>query len=407
MVIEMERKSGVLMHISSLPGKYSIGSFGEEAKRFVDFLYDCGFGVWQVLPFGAVDEYNSPYRPDSAKSVNPYFIDLETIFGKGLISKTELDAARQRVSDRCEFDFLRKNRVKLLRKAAKRAGTENFIFTEFLSQWADIKNYANEKEIKIIGDLPFYMAPDSRDVKNNPELFVRDEVAGVPPDYFNENGQLWGNPLYSWNEMKKDGYRWWYNRVRFAAKMFDGIRIDHFRAIESAWAVPKDAETAKKGRWIKGPGMELVDVIKKAAGETFVIAEDLGDITPEVQKLVNMSGFPGMRVFQFGFMAEKDSPHRPENYPEICVAYTGTHDNNTLRGFLPESVSVREVIEQMLESKAALVIFPVQDLLGLGEDARMNFPGRAEGNWQFRVTSEQLDRIDRQYYKEINKRYSR
>ena len=395
------------MHISSLPGDYSIGSFGSEARGFADFLAESGFKVWQVLPFCGTDKYNSPYRPESVRSINPYFIDLEILRGKGLISKTELNEQKQTVPDKCEFDFLRKNRIILLEKAAKRSGEKDFIFNEFLSQWEEIKKYTNEKGVEIIGDLPFYIAPDSVEVKNNPNLFICDEVAGVPPDYFNDKGQLWGNPLYNWDEMKTDGYKWWYERVKFMSEMFDGIRIDHFRALESAWAVPAGEKTAINGRWIKGPGMELVRVIKKATGDAFVIAEDLGDITPEVEELVNESGFPGMRVFQFGFMGTKDNPHRPENYPENCVVYTGTHDNDTLRGFLPADVSVKSVIEELFASRAKTIIFPIQDLLGLGSEARMNYPGRAKGNWKFRITRGQLESIGRNYFKNLNRKYSR
>lgn len=395
------------MHISSLPGNYSIGSFGSDAKEFVDFLVGAGFKVWQVLPFCKADEYNSPYRPDSVRSINPYFIDLKTLHQKGLITKRELDEQKQRTADKCEFDFLRHSRMGLLKRAASRSGEKDFIFMEFLRQWEEIKKYANQNGVEIIGDLPFYISPDSAEVKNHPNLFICDKVAGVPPDYFNENGQLWGNPLYNWEEMKKDGYNWWRSRVQFMSKMFDMVRIDHFRAIESAWAIPMGEETAIRGEWIKGPGMEIVRVIREAAGDTKIIAEDLGDITPEVEALVKESGFPGMRVFQFGFMGDEDNPHRPENYPENCVAYSGTHDNDTLRGFLPADVTTDGVIEEIFASRAKIVIFPVQDLIGLGSEARMNYPGRADGNWEVRITKEQLCSVDRSYFKEINSKYLR
>ena len=395
------------MHISSLPGSFSIGSFGSEAKRFVDFLTDAGFKVWQVLPFCKTDEYNSPYRPDLVRSINPYFIDLEILGGKGLITKRELDEHKQRSAGQCEFDFLRRSRMSLLEKAASRSGETGFIFNEFLRQWKEIKKYANTNGVEVIGDLPFYISPESVEVEKQPDLFICDKVAGVPPDYFNKNGQLWGNPLYNWNEMKKDGYRWWRERLKFMAEMFDMVRIDHFRAVESAWAVPIGEKTATRGEWIKGPGMELVRSIRETAGDTGIIAEDLGDITPEVEALVKESGFPGMRVFQFGFSGEQDNPHRPENYPENCVAYSGTHDNDTLRGFLPADVTTESVIEEIFASRANIVIFPIQDLLGLGSEARMNYPGRAEGNWGFRVTAEQMTEIDRKYFRKLSRKYSR
>ena len=475
----MSRKSGVLMHISSLFGDYSIGSFGKEAKYFVDFLSECGFSYWQVLPFCMVDECNSPYKSYSTFGGNPYFVDLGTLFAKGLITEEELKAHRQQNPYVCEYVRLYHTRVNLLKKAASRVEDrteierfadsdpyiakfcefmalkdlngelswwewENttpdpevvfawkFIQYEFFTQWAEIKKYANDKGIKIMGDIPIYVSLDSCDVWSNKEQYLLDEegrptkVAGVPPDYFSEEGQLWGNPLYNWDVMKKDGYKWWQDRISHMSKLFDAVRIDHFRGIESFWAVPADAETAKAGSWVKGPGMELIDAIKKAAGNTEIIAEDLGDITPEVYKLVEDSGFPGMRVFQFGFLNDGDSSHKPHNYPANCVAYTGTHDNNTLLGYLWElDDSSREkmlaycghsghwesgchsIIRTMFQSHADLVIMPVQDLLGYGSDTRLNIPGKADGNWSYRVTKDQLDGIDKNRFKQLNKTYAR
>ena len=475
----MSRKSGVLMHISSLFGDYSIGSFGKEAKYFVDFLSECGFSYWQVLPFCMVDECNSPYKSYSTFGGNPYFVDLGTLFAKGFITEEELKAHRQQNPYVCEYVRLYHTRVDLLKKAASRVEDrteierfadsdpyiakfcefmalkdlngelswwewENttpdpevvfawkFIQYEFFTQWAEIKKYANDKGIKIMGDIPIYVSLDSCDVWSNKEQYLLDEegrptkVAGVPPDYFSEEGQLWGNPLYNWDVMKKDGYKWWQDRISHMSKLFDAVRIDHFRGIESFWAVPADAETAKAGSWVKGPGMELIDAIKKAAGNTEIIAEDLGDITPEVYKLVEDSGFPGMRVFQFGFLNDGDSSHKPHNYPANCVAYTGTHDNNTLLGYLWElDDSSREkmlaycghsdhwesgchsIIRTMFQSHADLVIMPVQDLLGYGSDTRLNIPGKADGNWSYRVTKDQLDGIDKNRFKQLNKTYAR
>ena len=475
----MERKSGVLMHISSLYGDYSIGSFGDEAKRFVDFLADCGFSYWQVLPFCMTDEYNSPYKSFSAFGGNPYFVDLNKLYEKGLITKTELDENRQKSPYVCEFDRLSKMRLRLLFRASSRVKNKDeienyiekspyllkvcefmalkdanhnepwvewktdkfddeilfawkFIQYEFFNQWEEIKKYAKSKNIKIIGDIPIYVSEDSCDVWSNREQYHLDKdghpslVAGVPPDYFCEDGQLWGNPIYNWAEMKKDGYNWWRDRISHMANMFDALRIDHFRGIESYWAVPKTAETARTGQWQKGPGMELIDVIKEAAGDALIIAEDLGDITPEVCELVKKSEFPGMRVFQFGFLSEEDNIHRPHNYPGNSVAYTGTHDNNTLLGFLWEldddlrnnmlrycghtgnwDNGCESIIRAMTASHAGLVVFPIQDLLGYGSDTRMNTPGSMENNWQFRITSEQLESIDKNEFRELNRLYSR
>ncbi len=467
------------MHISTLWGDYSCGSFGKEAKEFIDFLSECGFSYWQVLPFCPADEYNSPYKSYSTFAGNPYFVDLLLLFEEGLITKEELDEARQQSSYLCEFNRLNEERFELLMKASKRvkapekieeyiserpyiadfcefmtqkalngqkawwewtiAATDadvlfmwKFIQYKFFTQWAEVKIYANKKGIKLIGDIPFYVAMDSADVWKNKSQFMIDEknvpyaVAGVPPDYFCEDGQLWGNPIYNWDEMKKNGYEWWTARIKAMFEFFDGVRIDHFRAIESFWAVPYGEKTAKGGKWIKGPGMELVSKIKNAAGEKLIIAEDLGDITEEVNELVEQSGFPGMRVFQFGFMGG-DSTHKPHHYKNNCIAYSGTHDNNTLLGFLWElsDSNRREMLEYcgytdadwnsgydsmlrtIYQSSAGIVILPIQDLLGYGADTRLNTPGRADGNWCFRITKEQLDSIDKEKFKRLNILYNR
>ncbi len=476
----MRRASGVLMHISSLFGDYSIGGFSEHAKYFIDFLSDSGFSYWQVLPFSMADAYNSPYKSFSAFAGNPYFVDLEALHQKGLLTKEELHACRQHTPYSCEYDRLREMRIEVLLKASQRVEdrteiemfiAENpyleqfcrfmalkevngqtcwmewkreqlcpkrlflwqFIQLEFFRQWTEIKAYANSKDIKIIGDLPFYVAYDSADVWANPELFLLDEsgrpthVAGVPPDYFTPNGQLWGNPVYDWKKMEADGFSWWQARIRHTLSLFDGVRIDHFRALSSYWMVPFGSETAREGAWGKGPGVKLVDKIKEIKGKKLVIAEDLGEITEDVTELLSHSGFPGMRVLQFGFLGEDDSTHLPHNYSENCVAYTGTHDNNTLLGYVWELSETQRsrlfsycgyigtdwaegcdsVIRTLLASHASLAIFPIQDLLGFGRDTRMNVPGRAEDNWGFRLTKEQLDSIDREKYYNLNKLYKR
>lgn len=476
----MKRASGVLMHISSLPGDYSIGTFGKEAKNFIDFLSDCGFSYWQVLPFSMVDECNSPYKSYSAFGGNPFFIDPEILFEKKLITADELFECRQKTPYSCEFDRLRTERMELLLKASARVrdraeiiefiesrpyikqcclfmalksandgrewtewetDTPNddclfmwyFIQYEFFKQWNDILEYAHSKGVKIIGDIPIYVAFDSSDVWGNRDMFLLDseyhptDVAGVPPDYFSEEGQLWGNPLYDWDRMKKDGFSWWKARLLNMFSMFDDVRIDHFRGLESYWSVPADAETAKEGHWVKGPGKAFVDMVNSIRGEHFIIAEDLGDITQEVIDLVEYSGFPGMRVFQFGFLSDCDSPHQPHNYPNNCIAYTGTHDNNTLLGYVWEldedtrkgmleycgyfddnwDACYDRIIATMMGSHAGTVIFPIQDLLKYGSDTRLNIPGKAEGNWSYRLTKEQLDSIDRKKYKRLNYVYRR
>ncbi|MBE7031738.1 MAG: 4-alpha-glucanotransferase [Ruminococcaceae bacterium] len=475
----MERKSGVLMHISTLWGDYSCGSFGKAANEFVDFLSDCGFTYWQVLPFCPADDYNSPYKSYSTFAGNPYFVDLEQLLQEGLIFENELTTAKQNTPYLCEFERLREERLELLFKASQRVKNaeeiEKFIsgspyildFCEFMAlktangqkpwwewdcdktdetilfgwkfvqfkffeQWSKIKAYANQKGIKIIGDIPFYVAMDSSDVRKNTDQFMIDEknipyaVAGVPPDYFCEDGQLWGNPLYNWEEMRKTGYRWWSDRMSAMLKLFDGVRVDHFRAIESFWSVPYGEETARNGKWVKGPGMELISKIKELAKNKLIIAEDLGDITDEVNALVDESGFPGMRVVQFGFLGG-ESTHKPHNYKNNCVAYSGTHDNNTLLGYLWELSEDlrREMLEYcgytdndwnkgfdsmlrtLWQSAAGLVIVPIQDLLGYGADTRLNTPGRADGNWQFRITRDQLEKIDKEKFRRLNSLYYR
>ena len=476
----MERKSGVLMHISSLPGKYSVGSFGKEAREFVDKIYNMGFSYWQVLPLGLTDDFNSPYKSYSAFAGNPYFIDLEILMTEGLLTKEELKKAEQDSPYICEFEKLKKTRIDILRKASKRAKNtkeiENFINNNlklkefciymalkeannglawyewenssyeeetlflwefiqynFFKQWSELKVYANSKGIKIIGDIPIYVSLDSSDVWANKELFLLNEnnkpksVAGVPPDYFTPDGQLWGNPIYDWDRMKKDNFSWWKERFFHSFKMFDGVRIDHFRGIESFWSIPFGAKTAKEGKWEKGPSTDFVNMINKIKGDKLIIAEDLGEITEDVIKLVEKSGFPGMRVFQFGFFGNDDNPHKPHNYPKNIIAYSGTHDNNTLLGYIWELDSVQRknmfeycgcfeddfkkgydsVIRTLFRSHADILILPIQDMLCFGSDTRLNTPGKADGNWRYRVTSEQLASIDSDKFKRLNKLYNR
>lgn len=475
----MERASGVLMHISSLWGDYSCGSLGKSAFEFVDFLKSCGFSYWQVLPTGLCDECNSPYKSLSAFAGNPFFIDLEILEKKGLLTKAELENTRQQNPYVCEFDRLKNERLSLLFKAAKRAENRDeindfidkskefsdfcefaalkqanagrfwkewtvktpkaedvfawrFIQYEFFTQWQKLKDYADKNGIKLIGDMPLYVDLDSSDVYFNRELFMLDkngdptDVAGVPPDYFSADGQLWGNPLYDYGKMEQDGFSWWKRRIAHNLKMFDGLRIDHFRGIESFFAVKNGETTAKNGRWIKGPGEKLVDAVKQTAGDKLIIAEDLGDITEEVEALLKYSGLPGMRVFQFSFLGG-DNPHLPHNYIKNCVAYSGTHDNNTLLGYLWEldgqtrqrmlcycgfkgddwGSGCDDIIRTLFASSAGLVILPIQDVLGYGSDTRMNRPGTAKGNWLYRVTKEQLCGIDKDKYLKLNRTYFR
>ncbi|MDD4689715.1 MAG: 4-alpha-glucanotransferase [Eubacteriales bacterium] len=475
----MERSSGVLMHISSLYGEYSCGSFGNEAKDFVDFLVEGGFTWWQVLPFCMVDDCNSPYQSYCAFGGNPYFINLEKLAKKGLITQDELNQQKQETPYSCEFARLYHTRIPLLIEASKRATNRyeieafinsepqlesvcrfmslkqangqkpwwewetdqpdpqvlfawKFIQFEFFTQWAEVKEYANSRGIKIIGDIPIYVSLDSCDVWSNSELFLLENnkptsVAGCPPDYFSPDGQLWGNPLYDWDKMKETDFDWWKERLSHMLKLFDGVRIDHFRGIESFWAIPAQDCVARNGKWVKGPGIHLVNALKEVAGDKLIIAEDLGEITNEVVQLVEDSGFPGMRVFQFGFLGEYDNIHQPHNYINNCVAYSGTHDNNTLLGYLWEldqnnkndmleycghnprdwDSACTSIIKKIISSSAGLTIFPIQDILGYGSDTRLNIPGKSGGNWQFRITKDQLDEIDTELYNNLNILYRR
>lgn len=479
-LIFMARKSGVLMHISSLFGDYGIGGFSNHAKTFIDFLSECGFSYWQVLPFCMADDCNSPYQSYSAFGANPYFIDLEALHRQGLITEAELSSQQQLTPYSCEYVRLYHTRFNILMAASKRTSNRDeinefaeknkdindfcefmglkatndnkpwyewtneapdkdvvfmwrFINFEFFRQWDEIHKYASEKNIKVIGDIPIYVALDSADVWSNPSEFMLDSsnkpiwIAGVPPDYFCSDGQLWGNPIYNWDEMEKNGYAWWSRRMEHMFKMFDGVRLDHFRGFESYWAVDGNASTARDGHWEKGPGMKLIEKFRDIADDRLIIAEDLGDIDDNVRSLVSDSGFPGMNVFQFGFFGDTSSNHMPHNYKKNSVSYSGTHDNNTLLGYLWDLDSntrrhmlsycgyenpdwengYNNILKTIYASHSDTVIFPIQDLLGYGSDTRLNIPGKADGNWQFRITREQLESIDKQKFILYNRMYGR
>ena len=476
----MKRKSGVLMPVSCLYGDYSEGSFGKAAEDFIDFLAESGFSYWQVLPFCMTDEHNSPYKSLSAFSGNPFFIDIESLAEEGLVTAEELDGAKQYVAYTCEFKRLWEDRLELLFKAASRfedrpaldsfllehpysrefavfmakreANGEKpwwqwtldgyseasfyawaFIEYSFHRQWKRVRSYANRKGISIIGDVPIYVDYNSADVYFHREMFDLDEkgsprgVAGVPPDAFSADGQLWGNPLYSWKEMKKDGFSWWRDRMRHMLSLFDGVRIDHFRGFDTYFDIPATALTAKEGVWRRGPGRPFVDMLKEECGDALIIAEDLGERMASVEKLLSYSKFPGMRILQFAFDGEAESRHLPHNYSENAVAYTGTHDNNTLLAYVFEADAGKRrelfrycgyegesfeegclaAVRTMLASHAALVVLPIQDLLLFGSDTRFNTPGVEKGNWGFRITREQLASIDRARLLDWNTLYRR
>ena len=473
----MERSSGILMPISSLPSPYGIGSFGKAAYDFADFLRAAGQTHWQVLPLGPAGCGDSPYQSYSSFAGNPYFIDLDLLVQDGLLTADEV-AACDWGGDPARVDYgkLYASRLPLLERAkargwardreaveafrtenetwlpdyalfmaVKRANgmlpwyewpeplrlrqpgalqaaretlredTELFTYVQFLffRQWRALKAYLGDLGIRVIGDLPIYVALDSADVWAEPQWFQLDEknrpvaVAGVPPDYFCADGQLWGNPLYDYDAMRRDGYSWWIRRVAGAAKLYDAIRIDHFRAFASYWAVPADEKTAKNGKWVKGPGLDLVGRLTDWFCGVPFIAEDLGVLSPDVTELLRDSGLPGMKVLQFAFDAKEASDYLPHAYDAHCVCYTGTHDNTTLAAWFREAdpadleKAVRYLglnreegfCEGMLRggmgSVAELFVAQMQDWLGLGAEARMNQPGTVGGNWQWRMRAGQ------------------
>lgn len=495
-----KRESGVLLHLSSLPGAYGTGCFGKEAKEFIDFLHRAGFKVWQVLPFSLPDEGGSPYKSISAFAGNPYFIDPEQLCQQNLITREELEGCRGTQPYTVDFPRLRAQRKALLHRAFLRCPKELWeqaeqfakeqpwlsdfalytalqeqsgkdwydwepplknrepsalakarkeleiqirecIFTQYLffTQWSALRRYAKEKGVEIIGDMPIYVSLESADVWSNQKLFLLDEegkpsaVAGVPPDFFSEDGQKWGNPLYDWGKMEEDDYLWWRERIRAALTLYDRVRIDHFRGLSAFWAVPAEAETAKEGKWIKGPGMKLFDRLFQEIPKTALIAEDLGVRDEGLERLLAESGLPGMRVFQFAFPAQDGGLHLPHNIPPHTLCYTGTHDNNTLLAYLweltpeqrrealeycgfygddwqsggAENAAIRAILRCLWQSAAETVIVPVQDLLGYGGDTKMNRPGVAEGNWQFRLTSVGFSQLNPETYRKLNRMYGR
>ncbi len=489
-----KRAGGILLHPSSLPGGYGIGDLGPECARFISWLADAGQGLWQVLPLGPTGYGDSPYAPFSSFAGNELLLSPELLARDGLLTDSELSAARLPGSNRVDFGKVMLVKKPLIRLASHRfvesaASSQEFIkfkaeqsswlddyvlFMDikeeydakavaegvgdsswnhwwppilatrnqaaldarkaehagrleerkaaqylFHQQWHAVRQAANEKGIRIIGDLPIFVAMDSADAWADPELFMLDqagkplEVAGVPPDYFSETGQLWGNPLYNWPRHQQTGFDWWTNRMKAMLSLYDIVRIDHFRGLEAFWAVPAGEKTAVKGSWKKAPGKELLTALKaELGGDIPVIAEDLGFITDEVRALRDKFQLPGMRILQFGFDASESgkgldphNPFLPHNYTAASVAYTGTHDNDTMAGWLAQASTeerrfieaylgqipdnpVRALIRETLKSVAAFAVVPMQDILGLGTQARMNEPGTIGGNWAWRLQPE-------------------
>ncbi|MBI3951949.1 MAG: 4-alpha-glucanotransferase [Acidobacteria bacterium] len=490
--MKFSRASGILLHPTSLPGRFGIGELGAEAYRFVDFLVGAAQRLWQVLPLGPTGYGDSPYQCFSAFAGNPLLISLEKLAEAGWLSPADLEGAPSFPNHEVDYGWVIEFKLPLLRQAfenfklrasrtdrdefeafcqqhaswldhyalfmavkdahggvewtkwepsiaqrqpeaivrwSEKLGDEvqsgKFSQHQFFKQWAGLKEYCHERGVKIMGDIPIFVAHDSADVWAHPESFYLDAdgrptvAAGVPPDYFSATGQLWGNPPYRWDVIARSGYAWWIERFRATFSLVDVIRLDHFRGFEAYWEVPTQETTAINGRWVKGPGAALVEAAQRKLGELPIVAENLGVITPEVEAIRNQFGFPGMAILQFAFGNDPQAPSfKPHNYPRNLVAYTGTHDNDTTIGWWTsagagDSTRTLEEIQQerefalkylgtdgremnwvfirtLLASVADIVIIPFQDVLGLGSEARMNTPAKPSGNWRWRYRAGML-----------------
>lgn len=476
------RSSGILLHPTSLPGRYGIGDLGLEAYQFIDFLARSAQHLWQVLPLGPTGFGNSPYMSFSTMAGNPLLISPDVLKDNGFLSEDDLREVPNFPIDKIDFDRVIAWKIPLLRQACQnfkdKASTiqqkefegfcrgkagwledyalfmalldtqeeptwnawpselrhrkpevleewrsrlvdevffHKFIQFEFFRQWSELKAYANAQNIRIIGDIPIYVAHNSADVWEHPEIFQLDpdtslpsEVAGVPPDYFSATGQLWGNPVYNWEYLESTRFAWWVERIRETLAHVDLIRIDHFRGLESFWSVPAGEETAINGRWVKAPGYALFETIRAELGSLPILAEDLGDIDQAVLDLRDHFEFPGMKILHFAFGSDAKNAYLPFNFGANCVVYTGTHDNDTTVGWYttasdhergqlhqylcctgPHGIAW-DAIRLALSSVANQAIIPLQDIFGLGSNARMNTPSTAEGNWGWRYRSEAL-----------------
>jgi 4-alpha-glucanotransferase len=377
--MNLQRSSGILLHPTSLPG----GRLGPEAHRFVDWLQEAGQSWWQVLPLGPPDDFGSPYAAASAFAG-----------WRGLLA--DPDAA----VEQNELEAFVAGHPYWIGDWAAFAGIGAVADqVRFQREWDALRAYAAERGVRLIGDLPLYVAPGSADHLAHPELFQRGAVAGCPPDSFTRMGQLWGNPLYDWAAMRATGYRWWIERFRRTFELVDLVRVDHFRGLVAYWTVPDRYKTARRGVWRRGPGRELFDAVRAELGALPLIAEDLGVITRPVVRLRDELGLPGMHVLQFA--------PRVDHHRENAVVYTGTHDNDTTVGWSGEPAAHWRYIELAFSSRARLAIIPAQDVLGLGSKARMNFPGRAAGNWRWRLRPGQLTAEHAARLRELAARYRR
>lgn len=487
------RNSGILMHISSLPGPEGIGTLGSEAIEFVDFLAASGMNRWQVLPVGPTGYGESPYQSYSSFAGNVLFISLEELQKDGLLELKKKDVFSGSNRDHVDFERLIPWKEALLRKSCKasydrvytevdafvrihpwvmdyalfmaakkhfgglpwsswpdkglrtrtdaalkkyesllREDVRYHLYTQYLfrKQWDGLKRYANERGILLFGDMPIYVAEDSADTWTHPKVFqlnqrgIPKRVAGVPPDFFSEDGQLWGNPLYDWKYLSDTGYQWWIDRMRGATELFDLIRIDHFIGFANYFSIPYGALNARGGKWVIGPGRELFEALRKSLPQLNIVAEDLGCVNDRVRKLLNWCGYPGMKVLSFGFGGDESSEHLPAQYTKNMVAYTGTHDNDTVRGMLAADrkalarskkwLGYRRITEApwafiraIMASCADTAMVPMQDILELNSAARMNRPGTVGGNWKWRMKrgaatqalAEKLDKLNRETHR--------
>ncbi len=490
------RKNGILMHISSLPSEYGIGKMGKAAYDFIDFLVSANVKCWQILPLSPTSYGDSPYQSFSVYAGNPYFIDFNALKREGLLKKSDFkDVVWEDNSNRVNYELIYKHTFKVLKQAFKafkldiskpykafkeensywldeyalfmalkfendgkawyewdkklasreksaleKAKKEleqeieffKFVQFKFFAQWKNLKKYANDKGVEIIGDMPIYVSYDSVEAWASPELFCFDKdkkptaVAGCPPDDFSETGQLWGNPLYDWAYHKKSGYKWWVERLKFSAECYDIVRIDHFRGFESYYTIPYGNETAEEGEWKKGPGAELFKTANKQLGSLNIIAEDLGFITDDVREMLDEVGYPGMKVTQFAFGEGGKSEHLPHNYTTSnCIAYTGTHDNETLKGWVNSQSKdtlkfcmaylnikkkkdiPKEIIKLTWSSVAKIAVAQMQDFLGSDVSGRMNTPSTLGTNWQFRTKAEDFTPKLAKRISKLNKMYNR
>jgi len=491
------RTSGILLHPTSLPGKYGIGDFGNEAYKFVDFLARAGQTYWQILPLGPTGYGDSPYSGFSAFAGNTVLISPEKIVEDGFLTAKEISGKLKFSLDRVDFGKVIEYKKDLFKKAFARfrqtddqnvaEAFHNFcrdnefwladyalfqalrlannqkswqewdapvrlrepealdeartdldeeIFAQkfyqflFFKQWFELKRYANERGVKIIGDVPIFVALDSCDVWREPSQFKLNAdgkpsvVSGVPPDYFSKTGQLWGNPIYDWEQMREDNFRWWIARLRFVFQTVDVVRIDHFRGFEACWEVPGADKTAVNGRWVSAPGAELFSAVRHALGDRAMMAEDLGVITPEVEHLRDSNNFPGMKILLFAFGGDARNPYLPHNFARNAVVYTGNHDNDTVAGWFAAAnkrerefclkylhSDGREIhwdfIRAALASAADTAIVPMQDVLGLGNEGRMNLPATNSGNWNWRCREKDFSKATAEKLNHLTEIYGR